>query len=97
MNLDTRVVEVAGTPVALTAKEWTMLELLVLRKGVTVSKAEFMIHLYGGMNVPDAKVIDVFMSKLRKKLAAIDPGAARVIDTIWGKGYRLVDPGSLPA
>jgi two-component system, cell cycle response regulator CtrA len=94
VNLDTRVVEVARKPVVLTAKEWAMLELLVLRKDIAVSKAEFMIHLYNGVGAPETKIIDVFMSRLRKKLAAADPDAARVIDTVWGKGYRLIDPDS---
>ena len=46
-----------------------MLELLSLRKGTTLTKEMFLNHLYGGMDEPELKIIDVFICKLRKKLA----------------------------
>jgi two-component system cell cycle response regulator CtrA len=71
-----------------------MLELLALRKGTTVSKDMFLSHLYGGRDEPELKIIDVFMCKLRKKLAAMS-GEADYIETVWGRGYMLREPHSL--
>ena len=88
VDLNTRCVAVDGVAVHLTAKEYQMLELLSLRKGMTLTKEAFLSHLYGGMDEPEAKIIDVFICKLRKKLLAV--GGHR-IETIWGRGYVLRD------
>ena len=72
VNLDAKTVEVNGQRVHLTGKEYQMLELLSLRKGTTLTKEMFLNHLYGGMDEPELKIIDVFICKLRKKLAAAD-------------------------
>jgi two-component system cell cycle response regulator CtrA len=90
VNLDARMAEVGGNPVHLTGKEYQMLELLSLRKGSTLTKEMFLNHLYGGMDEPDAKIIDVFICKLRKKLA--EAGGGDHIATVWGRGYVLRDP-----
>ena len=89
VNLDSRTVEVAGKPVHLTGKEYAILELLSLRRGSTLSKKAFLNHLYGGMDEPELKIIDVFVCKLRKKLAGVSDTA--FIQTIWGRGYMLQD------
>jgi len=91
VNLDTKTVEVDGHPVHLTGKEYSMLELLSLRKGTTLTKEMFLNHLYGGMDEPELKIIDVFICKLRKKLAAATEGE-NYIETVWGRGYVLRDP-----
>ncbi|WP_340108728.1 response regulator transcription factor CtrA [Pikeienuella sp. HZG-20] len=91
VNLDAKTVEVAGTPVHLTGKEYQMLELLSLRKGTTLTKEMFLNHLYGGMDEPELKIIDVFICKLRKKLSAAN-GGQNYIETVWGRGYVLRDP-----
>jgi two-component system cell cycle response regulator CtrA len=88
VNLDSKTVEVSGAPVYLTAKEYQMLELLSLRKGTTLSKEMFLNNLYGGMDEPQQKIIDVFMCKLRKKLANAS-GGKDYIETVWGRGYVL--------
>ena len=75
----------------LTGKEYQMLELLSLRKGTTLTKEMFLNHLYGGMDEPELKIIDVFICKLRKKLAAATDGE-HYIETVWGRGYVLRDP-----
>jgi two-component system cell cycle response regulator CtrA len=77
--------------VHLTGKEYQMLELLSLRKGTTLTKEMFLNHLYGGMDEPELKIIDVFICKLRKKLAAAANGEHH-IETVWGRGYVLRDP-----
>ena len=91
VNLDTRTVEVDSQPLHLTGKEYGILELLSLRKGTTLTKEMFLNHLYGGMDEPELKIIDVFVCKLRKKLAAATSGD-NYIETVWGRGYVLRDP-----
>ncbi len=90
VNLDTKTVEVGGSRVHLTGKEYQMLELLSLRKGTTLTKEMFLNHLYGGMDEPELKIIDVFICKLRKKLTAATNGRY-YIETVWGRGYVLRD------
>ena len=93
VNLDTKTVEVHNQRVHLTSKEYQMLELLSLRKGTTLTKEMFLNHLYGGMDEPELKIIDVFICKLRKKLQAAT-GGQHYIETVWGRGYVLRDPAS---
>jgi two-component system, cell cycle response regulator CtrA len=91
VNLDSRTVEVEGAPLHLTGKEYGILELLSLRKGTTLTKEMFLNHLYGGMDEPELKIIDVFVCKLRKKLSTAAAGD-NYIETVWGRGYVLRDP-----
>ncbi|GAA6165131.1 response regulator transcription factor [Pelagimonas sp. KU-00592-HH] len=91
VNLDAKTVEVEGEQVHLTGKEYQMLELLSLRKGTTLTKEMFLNHLYGGMDEPELKIIDVFICKLRKKLSEAT-GGETYIETVWGRGYVLRDP-----
>ncbi len=91
VNLDAKTVEVEGHPVHLTGKEYQILELLSLRKGTTLTKEMFLNHLYGGMDEPELKIIDVFICKLRKKLSNAT-GGDNYIETVWGRGYVLRDP-----
>jgi two-component system cell cycle response regulator CtrA len=91
VNLDAKTVEVDSSPVHLTGKEYQMLELLSLRKGTTLTKEMFLNHLYGGMDEPELKIIDVFICKLRKKLTEAT-GGDNHIETVWGRGYVLRDP-----
>jgi two-component system, cell cycle response regulator CtrA len=91
VNLDAKTVDVDGGGVHLTGKEYQMLELLSLRKGTTLTKEMFLNHLYGGMDEPELKIIDVFICKLRKKLAEAT-GGDNYIETVWGRGYVLRDP-----
>jgi two-component system cell cycle response regulator CtrA len=88
VNLDQKMVEVGGARVHVTGKEYQMLELLALRKGTTLTKEMFLNHLYGGMDEPELKIIDVFICKLRKKLANASQGK-NYIETVWGRGYVL--------
>ncbi len=91
VNLDAKTVDVEGKTIHLTGKEYQMLELLSLRKGTTLTKEMFLNHLYGGMDEPELKIIDVFICKLRKKLAEAT-GGQNHIETVWGRGYVLRDP-----
>ncbi len=90
VNLDTRSVEVDGQLVHLTSKEYAILELLSLRKGTTVTKEMILNHLYGGMDVPELNIIEVFICTLRKKLSTAT-GGENYIETVRGRGYVLND------
>jgi two-component system, cell cycle response regulator CtrA len=90
VNLEKRLVTVDGNPVCLTDKEYEILELLSLRKGTILTKEMFLNHLYPEMDEPEVKIIDVFMCKLRKKLAQAT-GGRHYIETVWGRGYVLRD------
>jgi two-component system cell cycle response regulator CtrA len=92
VNLDARTVEVDGKQLHLTSKEYGIIELLSLRKGSTLTKEMFLNHLYGGMDEPEVKIIDVFICKLRKKIEKISPEGGHCIETVWGRGYVLRDP-----
>lgn len=96
VNLDTRTVEVNEDIIHLTSKEYGILELLSLRKGSTLTKEMFLNHLYGGMDEPELKIIDVFVCKLRKKLQDAS-GGENYIETVWGRGYVLKDPSKTGA
>jgi len=89
LNLDAREVTVSGNPVRLTAKEFAILELLILRRGTTLSKESLLSHLYGELDEPESKIIDIFICKLRRKLALA--GAPDFIGTVWGLGYTVRD------
>lgn len=91
LDLDAKTVEADGRPVHLTGKEYQILELMSLRKGTTLTKEMFLNHLYGGMDEPELKIIDVFVCKLRKKLE-LATGGQNYIETVWGRGYVLRDP-----
>lgn len=93
VNLRTRVVSVNDHAVPLTGKEYAIFELLVLRKGITVTKEMLLGHLYGGVGEPGLKIIDVFVCKLRKKLVRAT-GGSHYIETVWGRGYVLQDPAT---
>lgn len=95
VNLDTKTVEMDNRRVHLTGKEYSVLELLSLRKGTNLTKEMFLNHLYGGMDEPELKIIDVFICKLRKKLAALNDGI-HYIETVWGRGYVLRDAADTP-
>ena len=90
LNLDSREVYVDGREVHLTGKEYSILELLVLRKGMVLTKEAFLNHLYGGMDEPEMKIVDVFVCKLRRKMTKA--GADGMIGTIWGRGYMIRSP-----
>ncbi len=90
INLQSRRVDIDGKALHLTGKEYAILELLCLRKGATLTKDMFLNHLYGGMDEPELKIIDVFVCKLRKKLIDALDGEC-YIETIWGRGYTIKD------
>jgi two-component system cell cycle response regulator CtrA len=96
VNLDTKMVEINGARVYLTRKEYQILEFLALRKGTTLTKEMFLSQLYGGMDEPEVKIIDVFVCKLRKKLANAS-GGKDYIETVFGRGYVMREQGEAEA
>jgi two-component system, cell cycle response regulator CtrA len=96
VNVDAKTVHINQVRVNLTRKEYQMLELLSLRRGTTITKEMFLSQLYGGMDEPEIKIIDVFMCKVRKKLAEASNGKD-YIETVWGRGYLLREPEEFKA
>jgi two-component system cell cycle response regulator CtrA len=90
VKLSRKEAEVNGTRVNLTNKEYQILEALALRKGMTLTKEMLLSHLYGGKDEPEIKIIDVYICKLRKKLAKASGGKS-YLDTVTGQGYMLHD------
>ncbi|OHB30758.1 MAG: DNA-binding response regulator [Phenylobacterium sp. RIFCSPHIGHO2_01_FULL_69_31] len=95
IDLDAKVVHVNDQRIHLTGREYQTLELMALRKGKAITKDIFLSSLYGGMDEPGAKIVDVFICKLRKKLAPVTDGR-HVIETVWGGGYVLREAGAIP-
>ena len=60
-------------------------------QGSTFTKEMFLNAMYSGMDEPEIKIIDVFMCKLRKKLAEAS-GGKNYVETVWGRGYALRPP-----
>lgn len=89
VKIDERKVFIAGTHVRLSPKEYSIVEMLALRKGRLVTKENILSHLYDGSDDPIETVVDVFISRIRKKLS--NAGASKVISTVWGSGYTLRD------
>lgn len=94
VNIDQHLTELKGNPVNLTSKEQSVLELLAMHKGHTVTKEQFLTHLYNGMDEPELKIIDVFVCKMRKKL--YEASKRNYIETVWGRGYILKHPDEIP-
>lgn len=88
VNLQSKIAEMFGKCVKLTLHEYKTLELLVLRQGTVLSKEMFLNYLYGGMDEPELKIIDVFMCNLRRKLKAMDDSRS-YIETVWGRGFCI--------
>lgn len=92
LDVDQHDVTAHGVRVNLTAKEFAILELLVLRRNMIMTKDAILSQIYGGMDEPEIKIIDVFICKIRNKLTKA--GLANVISTVWGRGYTVKDAGS---
>ncbi len=90
INLNSKVVTIDGKVLNLTSKEYALFELLALRKGTTINKEQFLNHLYGGMDEPEMKIIDVFLCKIRRKIEKLTKND-NYIQTVWGRGYILRD------
>lgn len=88
VDMESKIVTIADQVLHLTSKEYSLIELLCLRKGMTVSKTQFLNHLYGGMDEPEIKIIDVFLFKIRRKIEQLS-GGCQYIQTVWGRGYIL--------
>ncbi len=90
INFGQRIIKINGNEITLTNKEYAILELLAMKKGAILSKETFLNHIYGGLDEPELKIVDVFICKLRKKIADLS-GGINLIETVWGRGYTLRD------
>ena len=93
VNIKQHKVSVCGTELVLTSKEYAILELLAMKRGSVLAKETFLNHIYGGMDEPELKIVDVFICKLRKKIAEL-AGGMNLIETVWGRGYIIRDVGA---
>ena len=91
MDLRTHKVTVSGQQIAVTPKEFAILECLASDPGRVVSRQEMLERAWDEHWYGPTKVLDVHMAALRRKLG--DPG---IIETVYGHGFRLADPGSSP-
>jgi two-component system cell cycle response regulator CtrA len=91
IDLKNKVAMVDEQPLPISNKEYAILELLAVRQGTTITKEMFLNHLYGGLDEPELKIVDVFVCKLRKKLTQATNGE-KYIETVWGRGYVLRNP-----
>jgi DNA-binding response OmpR family regulator len=92
LSLVVHEARVDDVPLRLGPKEYLLLEFLILKRGSPVSKTACMTHLYGTDEYPEAKTIDVVLCRLRKRLAPF--GLSDMIQSVWGYGFKLQDPGS---
>lgn len=83
IDLARRVVHRSGAPVAVTPREFRVLEYLALHRGRVVSRTELLDHLYGDADETASNVLDVYVASLRRKLGA------DVIRTRRGHGYSV--------
>jgi two-component system cell cycle response regulator CtrA len=95
LNMSSRDVRVNGARLSLSRREYSVLELLFLKRDVILTKGYFLNHLYTGTEEPEMKTIDVIVCRLRKKLVAA--GVPALIDTVWGSGYILRDAPAMQA
>ncbi|OYY04543.1 MAG: two-component system response regulator [Acidocella sp. 35-58-6] len=89
INMNAKKLYAKGQAVPLTKKEYQIAEILALRKGAVLSKEAILDHLYGGLDEPNPKIIDVFICKIRKKLQML--GVEDFVETNWGRGYMVID------
>ena len=88
IDIKQRCVKIYGAEMNLTSKEYAILELLALKKGAVLAKETFLNHIYGGLDEPELKIVDVFICKLRRKMSDLS-GGMNFIETVWGRGYTL--------
>lgn len=87
LDIGQRTLTINGERVHLTGKEFDLLQLLMVRRDVLVTKEAILDRLYGGRDEPEPKIVDVFVCKLRAKLRP--SGADRHLRTVWGQGYSV--------
>lgn len=94
VDIANKQVLVDGERVHLTGKEYAIVEALALRQGHVLTKEAILNAIYGGMDEPEIKIIDVFICKIRNKFKQL--GVQVHLETVWGQGYRLAADPTLP-
>lgn len=87
----TRMAARAGRPIALTTKEYAVLELLMRSRGRVVTRQYISEHAWDDNFDPLSNVIDVYIGRLRRKIDG--PGEPPLLETLRGTGYRIREPG----
>ena len=96
LDLTSRIVFANGIPVPLTGKEYSIFEMLLLRKNRVQGKVEMLDYLYNGIDEPDIKILDVFLCRIRKKMEKLVGKGNCPIETVWGRGWVVRDRGEGP-
>ena len=96
LDLTSQLMFANGIPVPLTGKEYSIFEMLLLRKNRVQGKVEILDYLYNGIDEPDMKVLDVFVCKIRKKMEKLIGKGSCPIETVWGRGWVVRDRGEGP-
>jgi DNA-binding response OmpR family regulator len=87
IDTSTQIITVAGTVLDLTLREYGLLEYLLRHKGIVKTREDILEHVWDRFFDSFSNVVDVHLKNLRKKLPKV---YAKRIQTVWGKGYRLV-------
>jgi two-component system OmpR family response regulator len=85
----------AGQPISLTAKEFSLLELLMRHPGEVLSRTRILEHVWDFAYDPSSNVVDQYIAYLRRKIDK--PFGREDLETVRGAGYRLRQPASAPA
>ena len=87
LDMASKRVERGGSHIELTPREYALLEYLMLRRGIALTKAQLLEHVWGARFMGSENVVEVYIGYLRKKLDG--SGRASLIETVRGVGYRM--------
>ena len=87
LDMASKRVERGGSRIELTPREYALLEYLMLRRGIALTKAQLLEHVWGARFMGSENVVEVYIGYLRKKLDG--SGRASLIETVRGVGYRM--------
>ena len=87
LDMASKRVERGGSRIELTPREYVLLEYLMLRRGIALTKAQLLEHVWGARFMGSENVVEVYIGYLRKKLDG--SGRTSLIETVRGVGYRM--------
>lgn len=87
LDMASKRVERGGSRIELTPREYALLEYLMLRRGIALTKAQLLEHVWGARFMGSENVVEVYIGYLRKKLDG--SGRTSLIETVRGVGYRM--------
>lgn len=87
LDMASKRVERGGSHIELTLREYALLEYLMLRRGIALTKVQLLEHVWGARFMGSENVVEVYIGYLRKKLDG--SGRTSLIETVRGVGYRM--------